>query len=263
MNTYLGIELGSTRIKAVTIDENFDLCSSGSYTWSSKNENGIWTYDLSEAINGFKNALSQIENRDLIKCVGISGMMHGYLVFDKDWNLLTPFRTWQNTISEMASNELTKLFNFNIPQRWSVSNLYQAVLNNEPHVKDIAHLTTLSGYIHYLLTGVDAVGIGEASGMFPIDFKTKNYDEEMLLKFDNLLSSKKLPWKLKDILPDVLIAGESAGNLTEEGAKLLDGLLNPGIRFAPPEGDGGTGMVATNSVTPAQETFQRERRHFR
>ena len=248
---YLGIELGSTRIKAVSIDENHIPVSSGDYTWKSTYENGIWTYDLAEVWSGLKAALSTVENRENIKAVGISAMMHGYLAFDKDWNLLTAFRTWQNTITGPAAAELTALFGFNIPQRWSIAHLYQAVLNGEEHVSQIAHITTLAGYVHYMLTGVNAIGIGEASGMFPIDSEKNCYDETMLKKFDHLVSDKSLPWKnLMDILPAVLVAGEHAGNLTEDGAAMLDNLLTPDIPFAPAEGDAGTGMTATNAVAP-------------
>ncbi len=250
MNTYLGIELGSTRIKAVAIDEYNQPISSGDYVWASAFKNGIWTYDLEEAFTGLKTALKNIENCESIKAIGISAMMHGYLAFDKDWNLLVPFRTWQNTMTAEASNELTELFGFNIPQRWSIAHLYQAVLNKEDHIHRIAHITTLAGYIHYQLTGVNAVGIGEASGIFPIDSENLCYDKGMTVKFNALISKYDLPWKLEDVLPSVLVAGENAGTLTESGAVLLDNLLPAGISFAPPEGDAGTGMVATNAVAP-------------
>ena len=248
--TYLGVEFGSTRIKAVAIDEKHNPVSSGDYTWASTYENGIWTYDLNEVWTGLKTALSGIENRKSIAAMGISGMMHGYLAFDKEGNLLTPFRTWQNTITSQAAAELTELFDFNIPQRWSIAHLYQAILNGEEHVPQIAHITTLAGYVHYMLTGVNSIGIGEASGMFPIDSEKLCYDEVMLAKFDALVASRDLPWKLADILPKVLLAGENAGHLTESGTDLLDGLLLPGIPFAPAEGDAGTGMTATNAVAP-------------
>ncbi len=243
MNTCLGIELGSTRIKAVTIDEGFKPVSSGDYTWASRYENGVWTYPLEEAWTGLKAALSQVENRDGIAAAGVSAMMHGYLAFDKDWNLLAPFRTWQNTITGPAAAELTGLFGFNVPQRWSIAHLYQAVLNGEDHVPQIAHLTTLAGYIHYRLTGVNAIGIGEASGMFPIDSAALDYDQAMVEKFDRLPAVEQLPWKLRDLLPRVLVAGQDAGILTREGSALLDNLLPPGIPFAPAEGDAGTGMT--------------------
>ncbi|MDD6200172.1 MAG: FGGY-family carbohydrate kinase [Firmicutes bacterium] len=248
--TYLGIELGSTRIKAVAIDDSHKPVSSGDYTWASTYENGVWTYALDEVWKGLKTALSGVENRESIAALGISGMMHGYLAFDKDWNLLTPFRTWQNTITAHAAAELTALFGFNVPQRWSIAHLYQAILNGEAHVENIAHITTLAGYVHYMLTGVNAVGIGEASGMFPIDIEKNCYDEEMLKKFNHLISDRNLPWSLPEVLPGVLTAGEDAGRITEAGAARLEGLLRPGIPCAPPEGDAGTGMTATNAVAP-------------
>ncbi len=250
LKTFLGIELGSTRIKAVAINENHIPASSGDYTWKSSYENGIWTYSLDEVWKGLKTAVSGVEHRESICGMGVSAMMHGYLAFDKDWNLLVPFRTWQNTITGPAAAELTELFGFNIPQRWSIAHLYQAVLNGEEHVDQIAHITTLAGYVHYMLTGVNAVGIGEASGIFPIDSDTLNYDAAMMAKFDALVESRKLPWKLSDVLPGVLMAGEKAGALTEHGAAMLDDLLPVGIPFAPAEGDAGTGMTATNAVAP-------------
>ncbi len=249
-STILGIELGSTRIKAVAIDNNFKPVSSGDYTWASSYENGVWTYDLKEVWTGLKATLAGVEHREQITAMGVSAMMHGYLAFDRDWNLLTPFRTWQNTMTAQAAAELTALFGFNIPQRWSIAHLYQAILNGEEHVSRIAHITTLAGYVHYRLTGVNAVGVGEASGMFPIDSDKLCYDREMLKKFANLVRDRDLPWKLEDILPQVLTAGEPAGVLTTEGATLLGGLLSPGIPFCPPEGDAGTGMTATNAVAP-------------
>ena len=210
----------------------------------------MWTYPLEEVWTGLKAALSQVENRDGIAAAGVSAMMHGYLAFDKDWNLLTPFRTWQNTITGQAAVELTELFGFNIPQRWSIAHLYQAVLNGEEHISQIAHITTLAGYIHCMLTGVNAVGVGEASGMFPIDSAALDYDAGMMAKFNALPKVADLPWKLRDLLPKVLAAGEDAGALTEAGSALLDGLLPAGIPFAPAEGDAGTGMTATNAVAP-------------
>ena len=248
MRNYLGIELGSTRIKAVAIDKKHIPVSSGDYTWKSRFENNIWTYPLEEVWNGLKQALAGIENRENIAAMGISGMMHGYLAFDKDWNLLVPFRTWQNTITGQAAAELTELFGFNIPQRWSVAHLYQAVLNGEEHISKIAHITTLAGYVHYMLTGVNAIGIGEASGMFPIDSEKNCYHEEMLRKFEKLTESQ--PWNIRDLLPGVLMAGEEAGKLTKSGSELIDNLLPMGIPFAPAEGDAGTGMTATNAVAP-------------
>lgn len=248
--TALGIELGSTRIKAVEIDENYQLICSGDYTWASKFENNIWTYDLSEVWTGLQSALNAITNREKIAAAGISGMMHGYLAFDQNWNLLVPFRTWQNTMTSDAAAELTELFGFNIPQRWSIAHLYQAVLNNEEHVHQIAHITTLAGYVHYMLTGVNAIGIGEASGMFPINSQQKSYDRTMLAKFNAAIEKYHLPWTVQDVLPKVLTAGEQAGCLTENGSAKLGGLLPIGIPFAPAEGDAGTGMVATNAVAP-------------
>ena len=248
--TMLGLELGSTRIKAVAIDENHVPVSSGDYTWKSSFENGVWTYSLEEVWKGLKTAVAGLENRENIAAMGVSAMMHGYLAFDKNWKLLVPFRTWQNTITAQAAAELTEAFRFNIPQRWSVSHLYQAVLNGEAHVPEIAHITTLAGYVHFMLTGVNAIGVGEASGMFPIDSETCDYDAAMMAKFNDLVADRNLPWTLSGILPKVLVAGEQAGTLTAEGAQRLDNLLSPGIPFAPAEGDAGTGMTATNAVAP-------------
>lgn len=250
MNTYLGVELGSTRIKAVSINEEHQVISSGCCDWAPDFKNGIWTYDLNKAWKGLKTTIECIDDREYIKAMGISAMMHGYLAFDKNWNLLVPFRSWQNTITTNASKKLTTLFSFNIPQRWSIAHLYQEVLNKEDHINRIAHITTLAGYIHYKLTGVNAVGIGEASGIFPIDSENLCYNEKMVEKFNELISQYDLPWKLENILPSILLAGENAGCLTESGAKLLDDLLPAGIPFAPPEGDAGTGMVATNAIAP-------------
>lgn len=249
-NIYLGIELGSTRIKAVAIDSSHKPASTGDYTWASTYENGLWTYSLDEVWAGLKAAVSRVDARSRVAAVGVSAMMHGYLAFDADWNLLVPFRTWQNTVTGQAAAELTELFGFNIPQRWSIAHLYQAILNGEEHVSRIAHITTLAGYVHYMLTGVHGVGIGEASGMFPIDSETLDYDQRMMARFDALAAEKGFGTALKDLLPRVLMAGEAAGALTEEGADRLDGLLSAGIPFAPAEGDAGTGMVATNAVAP-------------
>lgn len=247
MSNTLGIEFGSTRIKAVLIDGAFRPVASGDYTWKSDFRDGVWTYDLEEAWQGLRTALRAL-GTSCIDAVGISAMMHGYLAFDRDWNLLTPFRTWQNTMTGEASARLTELFGFNIPQRWSIAHLYQAVLNREAHVPRIAHITTLAGYIHYMLTGVNAVGVGEASGMFPIDSETLDYDARMMEQFDRLIGDQ--PFTLRQILPQVLPAGVPAGRLTEQGAALLEGLLPVGLPFAPPEGDAGTGMTATNAVAP-------------
>jgi sugar (pentulose or hexulose) kinase len=257
--TALGIELGSTRIKAVLIDEQFAPAASGAYEWENKLEDGVWTYRLEDVRQGlqecFRNLAEDVQKRhgltlDAAGAVGVSAMMHGYLAFDKNDRLLTPFRTWRNTMTAWAAAELTQLFQFNIPQRWSVAHLYQAILNNEPHVKDIAFITTLAGYVHWKLTGQKALGPDDASGMFPIDSGKNSYNERMLGQFDELVSGRGFGWKIADILPKVLNAGENAGTLSAEGAKLLDpgGRLRPGIPFCPPEGDAGTGMVATNSV---------------
>ncbi len=245
MKTCLGIEFGSTRIKAVTINGQFAPVSSGDYTWKSDYLDGVWTYDLAEVWAGLKEALKAVEDRGGIAAAGVSAMMHGYLAFDENWDLLTPFRTWQNTITGQAAEELTALFGFNIPQRWSIAHLYQAVLNGEEHLPRIAHITTLAGYVHHALTGENVLGVGDASGMFPIDSETLDYDAAMLAKFDAL---GVLPKPLKEYLPAVLPAGAAAGALSEAGAALLGGLLPPGIPFAPPEGDAGTGMTATNAV---------------
>jgi len=250
-NTFLGIELGSTRIKAVLIDEGYETVAAGGFDWENRFENEIWTYHLDDVWAGLKACCKQLkEEYGSIGCIGISAMMHGYLAFDKDDNLLTGFRTWRNTITGEAAEKLTEAFSFNIPQRWSVAHLYQAILNGEEHVKDIAYLTTLAGYVHYKLTGDKSIGIGDASGMFPIDSTTGGFDAGMLAKFDALVADKGFGWKLADILPKVWPAGEGVGKLTAEGAKLLDpsGALKEGIAVCPPEGDAGTGMVATNAV---------------
>ncbi len=247
---YLGVEFGSTRIKAVAIDGAYRPVSTGDYTWASAYENGVWTYPLELAWTGLKKALSGVERREDIAAMGVSAMMHGYLAFDENWQLLVPFRTWQNTITGPAAAELTALFGFNIPQRWSIAHLYQAVLKGEEHVSRVAHITTLAGYIHHALTGVNAVGVGEASGMFPIAADGRDYDRAMMAKFDALPAVQAMPWKLADLLPAVLQAGGDAGSLTEAGAALLEGLLPAGIPLAPPEGDAGTGMTATNAVAP-------------
>ncbi len=248
--TFLGVEFGSTRIKAVAIDGAHRPVAAGDYTWASRYENGVWTYPLEEVWAGLKTALAGVAGRESVAAMGVSAMMHGYLAFDEEWNLLVPFRTWQNTMTGPAAAELTALFGFNIPQRWSIAHLYQAVLNGEDHVPRIAHLTTLAGYVHTMLTGQNVLGVGEASGMFPIAADGTGYDREMMAKFDALLAPRGLPWKLADLLPAVLPAGADAGALTAEGAARLDGLLPAGIPFAPPEGDAGTGMVATNAVAP-------------
>ncbi|MCR5150220.1 MAG: ATPase [Clostridiales bacterium] len=256
-NTTLGIELGSTRIKAVLIDKCGNVLASGAFDWENSLVNGVWTYPLSEAVKGVQSAFAKLK-ADVYKkygvkltsagAMGISGMMHGYLPFDKDGVQICEFRTWRNTITAESAQILSEKFNFNIPQRWSVAHLYQAMLNKEEHVKNIDFICTLSVYIHRLLTGEKVIGIGEASGMFPIDSETNDYSEKMLGIFDSSLSVLDRP--LRSILPKVLCAGDSAGTLTEEGALLLDptGEFESGIPMCPPEGDAGTGMVATDSV---------------
>ncbi|MCM1192858.1 MAG: FGGY-family carbohydrate kinase [Butyrivibrio sp.] len=257
--TALGIEFGSTRIKAVLVDESHNPIAMGTHDWENRLENNIWTYSLEDIWGGLQGCYRSLaedvrgkygESLTTIGSIGFSGMMHGYMAFDRAGELLVPFRTWRNTMTEEACKELTPLFNFNIPQRWSIAHLYQAILNGEEHVKDVAFFTTLAGYIHWQLSGEKVLGIGEASGMFPIDSTVKDFDGRMIEQFDKLVAGKGFSWKLKEILPGVLCAGEKAGSLTPEGAKLLDptGTLQAGIPMCPPEGDAGTGMVATNSV---------------
>ena len=257
--TVLGIEFGSTRIKAVLVDESHEPVAMGTHDWENRLENNIWTYSLDDIWNGLQGCYRSLaedvkkkygESLTSIGSIGFSGMMHGYMAFNQAGELLVPFRTWRNTMTEEACKELTPLFQFNIPQRWSIAHLYQAILSGEEHVKDITFFTTLAGYIHWKLTGEKVLGIGEASGMFPVDSEAKDFDGKMIAQFDELIAPKGFPWKLKDILPKVLCAGEKAGSLTPEGAKLLDptGTLQPGSPMCPPEGDAGTGMVATNSV---------------
>jgi sugar (pentulose or hexulose) kinase len=255
--TALGIELGSTRIKAVLIDDNYTPIASGGHGWENRLEGDVWTYHLDDVWNGvqdcFRNLSLDVKNRcglslSSVGSIGISAMMHGYLAFNKNGDQLVPFRTWRNTTTGKAASMLTEIFKFNIPQRWSIAHLYQAVLNEEAHVKDIDYITTLAGYVHWKLTGEKALGIGDASGMFPVD--NGNYNPMMLKQFDELVAPRNYGWKTANILPAVLNAGEDAGTLTAQGAKLLEpsGCLRDGIPFCPPEGDAGTGMVATNSV---------------
>ena len=255
----LGIEFGSTRIKAVLIDEENKPIAQGSHSWENQLIDGLWTYSIEDIWNGLQNCYTDLRenvknayNTEIksLAAIGISAMMHGYMAFNKENKILVPFRTWRNTNTGAAATALSKLFHYNIPLRWSISHLYQAILNNEKHVQEINYFTTLAGYIHWQLTGQKVLGIGDASGMLPIDAETKNYSAEMIHKFDNLIASKNLDWKLTDILPKVLSAGENAGSLTIDGAKKLDpsGHLKAGIPVCPPEGDAGTGMVATNAV---------------
>jgi sugar (pentulose or hexulose) kinase len=257
--TAIGIELGSTRIKTVLIDGDNTPIASGSYDWENSYVNNIWTYSLEDIWKGVQGSYQKMIDNvkeqygvavQTVGSIGISGMMHGYMVFDKDEKLLTPFRTWRNNITGQASEALTKLFNYPIPQRWSIAHLYQAILNQETHISEIRYMTTLAGYIHWKLTGRKVLGVGEASGVFPIDLQTKGFNSRMVGQFNELTSRLNYLWHLEDILPTVLVAGEKAGELTTAGAKLLDvtGQLQPGIPLCPPEGDAGTGMAATNSV---------------
>ena len=259
--TSIGIELGSTRIKAVLIGEDYSPIASGAYDWENQLEQGVWTYVLNDVWQGmqccFKNLSDNVHEKygvqlETTASIGISAMMHGYLAFDKNNELLVPFRTWRNTITEEAASTLTDAFQFNIPQRWSIAHLYQAILNNESHVSRLSFFTTLAGYVHWQLTDQKVLGIGDASGMFPIDPKTKGYNSRMIEKFSELTANRSFDWKLFDVLPQIVCVGESAGKLTERGARLLDptGNLKAGICFCPPEGDAETGMVATNSIAP-------------
>ena len=258
-DTVLGLELGSTRIKAVLLDKDHKVIASGAYEWENTLLGNIWTYSMTDAVKGLQECYAGLK-KDVqskfgatlteVGAIGISGMMHGYLPFDKDGNQLAEFRTWRNTITGVAAEKLSALFNFNVPQRWSVAHLYQAVLNGEAHLPKLASITTLAGYIHRLLTGENVMGVGEASGMFPIDPATLTYDAGMMEKFCALLAPYGYGWNAADLFPKVLPAGVCAGALTAEGAKLLDpaGDLRVGIPFAPPEGDMQTGIVATNSA---------------
>lgn len=257
--TALGIEFGSTRIKVVLIDKDHHPIASGSHDWENRLENNIWTYTLEDIWSGlqdsYQNLVNDVKGKyDItltkVGSIGFSAMMHGYMAFDKDGELLVPFRTWRNTMTEEASEKLTEAFSYHIPQRWSIAHLYQAILKGEPHVKDIDYIATLEAYVHWKLTGKRVLGIGDVAGMFPVDSTTRDYNEKMVQQFDEQVASYGFPWKLRGILPKCLVAGQDAGCLTEEGAKLLDvtGRLRAGIPMCPPEGDAGTGMVATNSV---------------
>ncbi|MGN0053993.1 MAG: FGGY family carbohydrate kinase, partial [Bacteroides sp.] len=255
----LGIEFGSTRIKAVLIDQENKPIAQGSHTWENQLVDGLWTYSLEAIWNGLQDCYADLRANvkkeydieiETLAAIGISAMMHGYMAFNKEQEILVPFRTWRNTNTGEAAAALSELFVYNIPLRWSISHLYQAILNREEHVKDIDFLTTLAGYIHWQMTGERVLGIGDASGMLPIDPATKNYSAEMVAKFNQLVAPNGFSWTLEDILPKVLSAGENAGTLTEEGARRLDvsGHLKAGVPVCPPEGDAGTGMVATNAV---------------
>lgn len=255
----LGIEFGSTRIKAVLIDEDCSVVATGSYEWENRLENGLWTYSEDEVWAGLKDCYAKLcETVEVcygykitkVKAIGISGMMHGYIALDKQGKMLVPFRTWRNSNAHVASEKLTEEFQFNVPERWSISHLYQCILNGDEHVRDIDYLCTLSGYVHHALTGEAVLGVGDAAGMFPIDSTTMDYDKGMIKKFDALVADAGLPCSVYDLMPEVSVAGNFAGKLTEEGARLIDptGTLEAGIPFCPPEGDAGTGMVATNAV---------------
>ena len=257
--TALGIEFGSTRIKAVLVDDKNQPIASGAHEWENRYENGVWTYSLDDIWTGIQDCYQDMAKDvkakydielESVGAFGVSAMMHGYMPFNKEGELLVPFRTWRNNITGEASEKLMELFNYNIPQRWSIAHLYQAILNGEEHVKDIDYITTLEAYVHWKLTGKRVLGIGDAAGMLPIDTTKADYNQEMVDKFDELVAPYGFSWKLRDIMPKALVAGEDAGVLTEEGAKLLDvtGKLKAGIPMCPPEGDAGTGMVATNSV---------------
>lgn len=258
-DTALGIELGSTRIKAVLIGPDHAPIATGAYDWENRLENGVWTYHLEDVWTGIQAAFRELREEVQSRCgvplttlgaMGVSAMMHGYLPFDQTGEQLCEFRTWRNTITEAEAQELTQLFQFNIPQRWSIAHLYRAIRQGEAHVKDIAFLTTLEGYVHWKLTGKKVLGVGEAAGMFPLD-ETGRFHPRMVGQFDEILQQRNIPWRLEDILPEILVAGDPAGELTPEGAKLLDptGALQAGIPLCPPEGDAGTGMTATNSVS--------------
>lgn len=255
----LGIEFGSTRIKCVLIDEDCNPIAQGSHTWENQFIDGLWTYSIDDIWTGLQDCYAQLRadvkekygvEIEILASMGVSAMMHGYMPFNKNGKILVPFRTWRNTNTGKAAAALSELFDFNIPLRWSISHLYQAILNNEPHVKDITFFTTLAGYIHWQLTGEKVLGIGDASGMLPIDPELKDFNRTMMDKFQKIIDPYGFPWKLADILPRVLVAGEEAGALTPEGARRLDpsGHLRAGVPLCPPEGDAGTGMTATNSV---------------
>ncbi|WP_300765755.1 FGGY-family carbohydrate kinase [uncultured Bifidobacterium sp.] len=257
--TALGIEFGSTRIKVVLIDDEYETIAAGDHSWENHLENGLWTYGLDEVWSGVQDAYASMahdvataygESLRKVGSMGFSAMMHGYLAFDESDDLLVPFRTWRNTNTHEAHERLMDLFQVNIPERWSIAHLYQCVLDNEPHVSHIAFMTTLAGYVHWRLTGRRVLGVGDASGMFPIDPDTHGWDAALIRRFSDLPEVAGQPWNIADILPEPLVAGHEAGTLSADGALLLDptGTLQPGIPLAPPEGDAGTGMVATNAV---------------
>src|SRR5699024_6049275 len=257
--TFLGIEFGSTRIKAVLIDENFQTIASGGFDWENQLQDEMWTYSIDSIWEGLQASYKEMADSfskeygsplTTIGGIGFSAMMHGYMAFNKKDELLVPFRTWRNSTTGQAAKEITELYQYNIPERWRIAHLYQAILNKEEHVADVTFFTTLAGYVHWQLTGEKVLGIGDASGMFPIDTTTKSFDGKRIAQFDELVKAKNYPWQLKELFPTVLVAGQEAGQLTEKGAKLLDptGTLQAGIPLCPAEGDAGTGMAATNSV---------------
>ncbi|USQ75344.1 xylulokinase [Ornithinimicrobium cryptoxanthini] len=259
--TALGIELGSTRIKACLIGLDGDVLAEDSHAWENQFVDGMWSYSLDAVWKGLRECVASLvadaERRHGVRpatfgALGVSAMMHGYLAFGGDGELLVPFRTWRNTTTRQAAAELTALFGHNLPLRWSIAHLYQAVLDEEPHVADVRYITTLAGYVHWRLTGRQVLGVGDASGMFPIHLETREYDRTMLGQFDELVARRGLHLRVAELLPEVLLAGEEAGHLTPEGAQLLDpaGSLQAGVPLCPPEGDAGTGMVATNAVSP-------------
>ena len=255
----LGIEFGSTRIKAALIDQQNKPIAQGAFEWENQLQDGLWTYSIDLIWHGLQQCYQDLRQDvrrqydceiESLAAIGFSAMMHGYMAFNKDEQILVPFRTWRNTNTGKAAAELSRLFNYNIPLRWSISHLYQCILEGNDHVRDIKYLTTLAGYVHWQLTGQFVLGVGDASGMIPVDPATRTYDAEMVRKFDELIAPKGYGWKLLDILPKSLVAGENAGTLTADGARRLDpsGHLQAGIPLCPPEGDAGTGMVATNAV---------------
>jgi len=257
----LGVEFGSTRIKAVLTAKGAEVIAQSDFTWENQLVDGIWSYDLADVWKGLQSCYHQLADSikenfgaeiTKINAMGFSAMMHGYLAFDKEGKLLVPFRTWRNTVTEQAADILSQQFKFNIPQRWTAAHLYQAILNKEAHIPQVDFVTTLAGYVHWQLTGSKVVGIGEASGIFPIDEKTLDYNANMAAEFDKLTAKEGFGKKLAEVFPKVMLAGEKAGKLTKEGALLIDptGRLQPGTDICPPEGDAGTGMVATNSVLP-------------
>lgn len=263
MKKILGIELGSTRIKSILIDDNANVLAQGSFEWENELVDGLWSYSLDDAVKGLQESYANLlknygEVLENIDAIGISGMMHGYLALDKNDNLLVPFRTWRNTNTAVASKELSELFKFNVPMRWSVAQYYQSVLDGLEHVKDVAYITTLSSYVHYLLTGKRVVGINDASGMFPVS--GGSYDATMMAKFDTLIKEKGVNVSFETLLPKVLLAGENAGVLSENGAKLLDksGKLKAGVVMCPPEGDMGTAWLQPIVLHAKPVTYPRE-----